>query len=221
MIQAGILGEDDNVELLEGWIVPKMARNPAHDAMISMIMIDVLPPRLPKGWFCRGQSAITTTDSEPEPDIAVVRGTPRDYLARHPGPADMVLVIEVAESSLPRDRSHKGRIYAAASVPVYWIINLVDPQVEVYTDPTGPDACAGLSRAPGLPSRRPGPVCRGRTRPRADPRAGAASLIRIARSRGRRHERESIELRGREASRLPAELRGREIRCHGAGRLWS
>ena len=140
MIQAGVLDEDDDVELLEGWIVPKMARNPTHDGVVSMVMTDVLTPRLPRGWFCRGQSAITTADSEPEPDVAVVRGTSRDYLVRHPMPADMALVIEVADSSLSRDRSHKAWIYAAAAVPVYWIINLVDHQIEVYTDPTGPDA---------------------------------------------------------------------------------
>ena len=138
MIQAGIIGEDDNVELLEGWIVPKMGRNPPHDTMISIVEA-VLPPLLPKGLFCRGQSAITTTSSEPEPDIAVIRGTQRDYWGRHPGPADMAQVIEVADSSLSRDRTIKGPIYAAAAVPVYWIINLVDSQIEVYTDPTGPD----------------------------------------------------------------------------------
>jgi Uma2 family endonuclease len=140
MIQSGILGEDDNVELLEGWIVPKMPRTPLHDAVISWIMNRRIAPRLVEGWFCRGQSAITTSSSEPEPDLAVVRGSELDYTTRHPGPADMSLVIEVAVSSLPRDRSLKGRIYAAAAVPVYWIINLVDSQVEVYTDPTGPDA---------------------------------------------------------------------------------
>ncbi|SRR5579883_1371207 len=139
MIQAGILGEDDDVELLEGWIVPKMPRNPPHDTMISIVMDDILTPRLPGGYHCRGQSAITTADSEPEPDIAVVRGPKRDYLARHPGPADMALVVEVSDSSLSRDRTHKARIFARASVPVYWIINLVDRQVEVFTDPTGPD----------------------------------------------------------------------------------
>ena len=140
MIQAGILGEDDDVELLEGWIVPKMSKNPPHDTMISIIMMDVLTPRLPGGWHCRGQSAATTADSEPEPDIAVVRGPKRDYLVRHPGPSDLAMVVEVADSSLPRDRLEKVRIYARAAVPVYWIINLVDGQVEVYTDPTGPDA---------------------------------------------------------------------------------
>jgi Putative restriction endonuclease len=139
MIAAGILGEDDNVELLEGWIVPKMPRTPPHDGMISIIMLDVLTPRLPADYHCRGRSAVTTTDSEPEPDIAVVRGPKRVFLARHPGPADMRLVVEVADSSLERDRSHKSRIYASANIPVYWIVNLVDVQVEVYTDPTGPD----------------------------------------------------------------------------------
>ena len=138
MIQAGIIGEDDNVELLEGWIVPKMGRNPPHDTMISIVEA-VLPPLLPKGLFCRGQSAITTTSSEPEPDIAVIRGTQRNSWGRHPGPADMAQVIEVADSSLSRDRTIKGPIYAAAAVPVYWIINLVDSQIEVYTNPTGPD----------------------------------------------------------------------------------
>jgi Uma2 family endonuclease len=139
MIQIGVLGEEDDVELLEGWIVPKMGRNPPHDAVISWIMNRKLAPKLPEGWFCRAQSAITTSVSEPEPDIAVVRGSELDYLARHPSAADAALVIEVAESSLPGDRLLKARIYAAAAVPLYWIINLLDHQVEVYSDPTGPD----------------------------------------------------------------------------------
>jgi Uma2 family endonuclease len=139
MIQAGILGEDDDVERLEGWIVPKMAKNPPHEAVTSGIMNRQFAPRLPRGRFCRGQSAITTADSEPEPDIALVRGSELDYMARHPGPADMALAIEVSFSSLSRDRLHKTRIDARASVPVYWIINVVDRQVEAYTDPTGPD----------------------------------------------------------------------------------
>jgi Uma2 family endonuclease len=139
IIQDGILGEDEHVELLEGWIVTKMSKNPPHDTMISIIMMDVITPRLSGGWHCRGQSAATTGDSEPEPDIAVVRGPKRDYLTRHPGPADMALVVEVSDTSLPRDRLDKGRIFARANIPVYWIINLVDHQVEVYSDPTGPD----------------------------------------------------------------------------------
>ena len=94
-----------------------------------------------KGWFCRGQSAITTAAQRA--GAGYRRGSrirASTTSSRHPGPADMALVIEVADSSLPDDRSLKARIYAAAAVPVYWIVNLVDHQVEVYTDPTGPDA---------------------------------------------------------------------------------
>ena len=75
-------------------------KKPDSRRVISWIMNRRLTPRLPEGWFCRGQSAITTDDSEPEPDIAVVRGSELDYLARHPGAADMALVIEVADSTL-------------------------------------------------------------------------------------------------------------------------
>ncbi len=137
MIETGILKPEDRIELLEGYLVPKMPRNPPHDAVISLILNRVLAPRLPGGLFARGQSAITTAYSEPEPDVAIVRGSERDYFARHPRPADMPLVIEVSDSSLASDRAVKGRIYAAASIPVYWIVNLVDHQVEVYSDPIG------------------------------------------------------------------------------------
>ncbi|MEO6810157.1 MAG: Uma2 family endonuclease [Isosphaeraceae bacterium] len=138
MIQTGILGPNDRVELLEGWIVPKMPRKPPHDAIVSLILNRVLAPRLPDGWFARGQSAITTADSEPKPDLAVVRGAERDYLTRHPEPADMALVIEVSDTTLASDRSLKVRLYASAAIPVYWIVNLVDLRIEVFTNPTGP-----------------------------------------------------------------------------------
>src|SRR4051794_28395359 len=76
MIDAGILGEDDPVELLEGLIVPKMPRNPPHDCGIELAE-QSLRSRLPVAWRVRVQSAITTADSEPEPDLAVARGTVR------------------------------------------------------------------------------------------------------------------------------------------------
>jgi Putative restriction endonuclease len=85
MIETGVLREDDDVELLEGWIVPKMPRSPTHDAVIAMITTEVLPRRLPEGWSCRGQSAMTTPSSEPEADGAVVRGRARDHLSHHSG----------------------------------------------------------------------------------------------------------------------------------------
>ncbi len=79
-------------------------------------------------------------DSEPEPDLAVVRGTIRDYRHGHPGPADVALVVEIAASSVREDRA-MAIIYAHARIPIYWILNLVDRQVDVYSDPS-PDGYA-------------------------------------------------------------------------------
>jgi Uma2 family endonuclease len=135
MAELGVLTEEDRVELLEGVITPKMVHNPPHDGTIGLLEV-ALRSLLPLGWFIRVQSAITTADSEPEPDIAVARGTARDYLRRHPGPSDVSMVIEVADSSLAVDRK-KSRIYANAGVPVYWIVNLVDRQIEVSLRPAG------------------------------------------------------------------------------------
>lgn len=136
MIETRVLTEDDPVELLEGWIVQKIPRNPPHDGTVALTN-KALSRRLPPGWHVRIQSAITTSDSEPEPDLAVARGVEEDYLVRHPGPADLALVVEVADSTLDRDREEKARIYARAGIRAYWIVNLVDRRVEVYTDPSG------------------------------------------------------------------------------------
>src|SRR5262249_32996457 len=124
-------------ELLEGLIVPKMTRNPQYDIALELVD-EALRGRLPAGWRLRIQSAITTDDSEPEPDLAVVRGDARSRGGRHPGPPDLGLVVEVADTSLAQDRQEKGRLYARAGIACYWIVNLVDRQIEVYTDPTGP-----------------------------------------------------------------------------------
>jgi Uma2 family endonuclease len=137
MIADGYFADDERFELLEGWITPKMVRNPPHDAVITLLD-EAIRPNLPPGWLLRIQSALTTVESEPEPDLAVVRGRPRDYSTRHPGPGDIALVVEVAESSLDRDRGVKRRIYARAGIPVYWLVNLATSRVEVYSEPTGP-----------------------------------------------------------------------------------
>ncbi|MCI0642326.1 MAG: Uma2 family endonuclease [Gemmataceae bacterium] len=134
MIHAEVLQEDDPVELLNGWIVPKMARNPPHDAVVD-ITAEELRGLTPAGWRIRVQSAITTATSEPEPDIAVVRGPASLYMSRHPGPADIALLVEAAETSLDRDRKENAPVYAAANIPWYWIVNLADRTVEVYSQP--------------------------------------------------------------------------------------
>jgi Uma2 family endonuclease len=88
------------------------------------------------GYHLHSQLPVTLGGiQEPEPDLAVVRGREEDYHRRHPGPAEILAVMEVSDSSLNLDRTTKQRLYASAAIPVYWIINLVDNQIEVYEGP--------------------------------------------------------------------------------------
>jgi Uma2 family endonuclease len=137
MVETGILTSEDKVELLENYVVLKMPRNPPHDGTIQLVT-DGLAPLVPQGWCLRIQLTVVLTDSQPEPDLTFVRGTPRSYLSRHPGAADVGLIVEVADSSLLRDQRDKTRIYARGGIPCYWIVNLVDRRIEVYTQPSGP-----------------------------------------------------------------------------------
>lgn len=144
MIDAGILGADDErFELLEGWIVAPMTRKPPHDVSIDLTA-DALRKLVAEVTRIRVQAALTLSDSEPEPDIAVVRGQARDYVKRHPGPEDTLLVVEVSDSSIGRDRQIKSRVYGRAGIPLYWIIDVVRRRVEVYSEPTGPAEKAGF-----------------------------------------------------------------------------
>jgi Uma2 family endonuclease len=144
MIEVGILTPADKVELLENYVVLKMPRNPPHDGTIDVILAS-LPAKIPAGWLLRVQQTIVLADSQPEPDFAIVRGSPRSFLTRHPGASDVGLIIEVADSSLLRDQRDKTRIYARGGIPVYWIVNLVDRRIEVYTQPSGPTAVPSYS----------------------------------------------------------------------------
>ena len=134
MIRLGILTEDDPVELLEGWIIHKMPKNPPHRAATKLTR-NALEEIVPEGWYVDALRTITLLDSEPEPDVVVVRGNTRDYLDRHPGSQDLALVVEIADSTLERDRTSKKRLYARAGIPVYWIVNLPEQKLEVYTEP--------------------------------------------------------------------------------------
>ncbi len=134
MIETGVLGEHDRVELLEGWIVSKVTHNPPHDESVWKTQTR-LARVLPASWIIRVQSAITTDDSEPEPDIVIARKLRQGYRRFHPRPRHIGTLAEVADTSLEDDRVFQARIYARARIPVYWIINLVDAQVEVYTRP--------------------------------------------------------------------------------------
>lgn len=137
MAQAGVLLSGDPIELLEGLLVRKMPKHPPH-VIANENAADLLRRAFPTGWHVRTQQPITTRTSEPEPDVAVVRGARKDYRDKHPGPDDVALVVEVADDSLARDRGLKKGLYARARITEYWIINLVDHQIEVLTQPSGP-----------------------------------------------------------------------------------
>jgi Uma2 family endonuclease len=136
MIETGVLTPDDKVELLENYVVIKMPRNPRHDSSVQRLL-EVLFPQRPSGWGLRVQSAILLSDSQPEPDLAFVRGPASSYADHYPEGKDTGLVIEVADSSLLRDQRDKTRIYARARIPFYWIVNLVDQRLEVHSEPSG------------------------------------------------------------------------------------
>ena len=134
LIRLGQLTSDDKVELVEGVLVHRMSRNPPHE-FAKAELVAILNRLLPTGWFCRSEATLTLDDSEPEPDLLLIRGKARDYLERHPYAADVALVIEVSDSTLRRDRGNKRRVYARAGIGVYWIVNLPARQIEVHTDP--------------------------------------------------------------------------------------
>jgi len=138
MIRGGILTHDSKLELLENYMVKKMPRNPPHDGTIQLVMASLMP-HIPPGWNLRCQLTVVTGDSQPEPDFAIVKGTPRTYLEKHPSAKDVGLIIEVSDSSLLRDQRDKFRIFARAAVPCYWIMNLQESRIEVYTQPSGPN----------------------------------------------------------------------------------
>ena len=137
MIRAGVLTAADRLELLDGWLVPKMPQNPPHRGVVFRVR-ETLRQVLPDRWYVDGQVPITLAASEPEPDVVVVRGKSEQYLERHPGPRELGLVVEVADTSLVQDRLLKKAIYAEADIPLYWIVNLAERRVEVFGDPSGP-----------------------------------------------------------------------------------
>jgi Uma2 family endonuclease len=134
LVSLGAL-DDPRIELIDGYLVRKMGKNPPHVWSVDATEIG-LNPLLPAGWILRRESPLRIPEfDEPEPDVAVVKGTREDYKTRHPGPRDVGLLVEIAESSLDRDRGEKMQAYARSGIPVYWIVNLIEQRIEVYTDP--------------------------------------------------------------------------------------
>jgi len=134
LIDAGVFNGEGRVELLEGWIVAKMTHNPPHDGTVNR-MNRRLTRLLSDEWAVRVQSSVRLAHSQPEPDLVIARGPDDVYLTRHPAPRDIAILIEVADSSLLYDRETKGAVYAQARIPEYWVVNLAEARIEVYTGP--------------------------------------------------------------------------------------
>ena len=135
LVDSGVFTKRDKLQLVNGILVAKVTQNPPH-SVADLLCRKALARVIPKGWHLRPDKPVRLPpDGEPEPDQCVVRGEERDYLARHPGGGDIGLLVEVADSSLAADRA-MARTYGASGVPVYWIVNLCESQVEVYTEPT-------------------------------------------------------------------------------------
>jgi len=139
LIEAEILGSEDRFELLGGEMIVKEPQHSSHATSIRLVQ-RVLTAEFGSGWDVRAQMPVALDEeSEPEPDISVVPGDPRDYRDAHPERA--VLIVEVAVSRLRFDREQKGSLYARAGIADYWIVNIPDRRVEVYREPVS-DAAA-------------------------------------------------------------------------------
>lgn len=139
-LEAGLIHEKEPVYLWKGWLVEKMAKNQPHSIALGSLQ-DALAPLVRDGYYLAIESPVALNeDSLPEPDVSIVRGARRDYPRRAPTAGDVALLIEVSDSSLAEDRGEILREYARAGVPAYWIVNIPERRIEVYTEPTGPEA---------------------------------------------------------------------------------
>lgn len=133
MAASGIINPDERIELINGNIVDMSPQTSFHSTAIRLAE-EALRLVFPSGYDIRVQMPLALAyDSEPEPDISVVQGTPRDFIKAHPDTA--VLIVEVSDSSLLFDRDQKKKLYARFGIPEYWIINLKDNCLEVYQEP--------------------------------------------------------------------------------------
>jgi len=136
LIDGGFLDEDDPIELLDGLLLVKEPQSSPHRTAV-LLVAKALERAFGDGWFVQVQSPIGLDDrSEPEPDVCVVRGSPRDYIHAHPTRPE--LIVEVALSGLRVARGRKATAYARAGIADYWIVNLVDRVLEIYREPARP-----------------------------------------------------------------------------------
>ena len=127
----GFFGEDDRVELIRGEIMQMAAKGTAHTTCCRNLLRELAGQA-----ELQCQDPITlSSNSEPEPDFAILRTRADNYLSAHPNPSDVLLVIEIADSSLSYDQEVKLLLYAEAGISDYWIFNLVENHLETYSEP--------------------------------------------------------------------------------------
>jgi Uma2 family endonuclease len=149
----GELLNEPKVELIDGLMVAKTVKNPPHTVACGLTQA-AINGLVPTGWHTRmGDPVRITRQDEPEPDVVVALGARRDYSTKHPGPKDVAIVVEVADTTLAKDRLRAAVYGGRGGIPVYWIVNLTDRQVEVYTRPRakGYTSCAIYKPGSQLP----------------------------------------------------------------------
>jgi len=133
MVEAGIIGGEEPIELIGGELIVVVPQGPRHRVLRDVVR-DVLANGLEPGFHVSTEVPLQVRDdSLPEPDVAILRGNVRDHATRHPGGSDAVLVVEIAITSHALDRQ-KADLYAAAGVPAYWLIDVPSRRVEVYSE---------------------------------------------------------------------------------------
>ena len=135
MVECGILSEDDRVELLAGQVVPMSPIGSPHAGCVNRLN-RILSRALGDRVTVAVQNPTVLDDySEPEPDVMVLKPRTDGYAAAHPGPADVLFLIEVGDSSVMRDREVKLPLYAAARVPEVWLVHLPADHIQIHRDP--------------------------------------------------------------------------------------
>jgi Uma2 family endonuclease len=143
LVAAGVFGPSDRVELIEGEIIEMSPEKSRHAAAVDLVL-EALRRAFGGSYTIRVQHPLAVSEaSEPEPDLAVVPGSARDYVDAHPSSA--ALVVEVSDTSLEYDRKRKARVYAEAGIADYWIVNVVEGILEVHRDP-GASGYRSISR---------------------------------------------------------------------------
>jgi Uma2 family endonuclease len=135
LIELGFLTEANHIELIRGELIQMTAKGTPH-TVCSSILCRQLDRLLGDQAVIRGQDPITLPNqSEPEPDVVIARGRDEDYLAHHPYPEDILLVIEISDKTIDYDQRTKLSLYVEAGISHYWIVNLPDSQLERHSQP--------------------------------------------------------------------------------------